>query len=341
MAIELSSADVIVVGAPSVLSVWGFDLVRIIAAQLASAKICTVDRTDEVEVVPENPDRPRVICLVQYPSGSLVHIIRSAQLPVIAFIDEPIDSVRYMREALGCTFIEALRAQTAAAVVYKELRNNPGATLINRSTGGTAGTVAAQVLGRLSLGLDASAVTRLTEKFSLPLELALRRHVAGYLAPDTLTMTSNEDAAVIGQVLRPMILMATAQKAEPICWPNSVFLFGDQPDKRAPPTAEVTGPARIIFYGPYFHLPAGRWQVRMIISFSDDPLGIPFSVEVHGSALIAKAIIKPNGEGTFQVSFSMTHDKPQDALELRIRNDEAAIEGRISLSQVLLIPEAL
>jgi len=339
MAIKLSSNDVIIIGAPGVLSVWGFDLVRTVARQLSDVKLASIDWTDEVEEVPPDPQELRTFYLSQYPSPSLGRLVRSERLPVVAFIDDPVDAVRYMREMLSCNFIEAIRAQTAAATVYTQLRDNRSVALFDRSSAGSAGVIAARLLEQLRLGLDTTAEKRLPEKFSFPLEAALSRHVAGYAPLGRIGSLSAEEAAIVEQVLRPMLSMASSQNIDPICWPSSVFLFGDQPDKHAPPKADLTGPARVIFYGPYFHLPAGRWRVRMVISFSDDPLGMPFSVEVHGSALIAKAIIQPKGEGTFQVTFSMNHERPQDALELRIRNEEGAIEGKVSLSHVQLIPE--
>jgi len=347
VAVELSSNDAIVIGPPSVLSVWGFDLVRVAAAELAHAEIRTVDRTDAVEEVPASPGRPRVFCLSQYPSSSLAHIIRAARLPVIAFLDEPVESVRYLKDALGCSFLEALRAQTAAATVCGALRDNRSVALINRSAGGTTDRVVAQVLDQLGVRVTAATVKRFIEKFvgesgaaALPLENALSRRVLGYVAPGKLVTISSEEAVVIGRMLTPMMLMATRHVVEPICWPSSLFLFGDRPNERAPETAELTGPARIIFYGPYFHLPAGRWLVRMFLGFSQDIFGTPLSIEVHGSTLVAKALVKPQEEGIFQVSFSMVHNRPEDALEVRIRNEEGAIEGRIGLLRIEFLPES-
>jgi hypothetical protein len=346
VAVELSSNDVIVVGTPSVLSVWGFALVRAAAAELAHAEICTVDRADEAEAVPASSGRPRVFCLSQYPSPGLVGIIRSARVPVIAFLDEPTESVRYLKDSLNCSFLEGLRAQTAAATVCSVLRGNRRVVLIHRSAGGTVARVVAQVLDQLGVRTTAAAMKPFVERFvgepgaaAWPLESALSRGVAGYVAPGTASSMSPEEAAVVGQVLAPMMLMAIRGDIEPICWPSSVFLFGDRPNERAPLVAELTGAARIIFYGPYFHLPAGRWQVRIFLGFSHDIFGTPLSIEVHGSALVAKALVKPEGEGIFRVSFSMVHERAQDALELRVRNEEGAIEGRVGLSRVQFFPE--
>ncbi len=348
MALELSSNDVIVVGAPSVMSVWGFDLVRAAATELAHADIRLVDRMDEVEEVPVAPNRARVFCLSQYPSPSLLAIIRAARVPVLAFLDEPIDSVRYLKEAMNCTFIEALRAQTAAATVYAALWDNPSVVLINRSGGWTTRRVVAQLLDQLGIKTTETAKEAFIVRFlgengaaKLPLETALSRHVFGYAKWGKTSTLSSEEITVIGQVLTPMMLAAIRSNIGPICWPSSVFLHGDRPNERAPLVADLTGAARIIYYGPYLHLQAGRWQVRLILGFSHDIFGTPLSIEVHGSELVAKALVKPKGEGIFRVSFSMVHRKPQDPLELRIRNDEGAIEGRIGLSRVHLVLEML
>jgi hypothetical protein len=136
-----------------------------------------------------------------------------------------------------------------------------------------------------------------------------------------------------------MTRMSVGRNVGPISWPSSVFLFGDRPNEPAPLVADVTGPARIVFYGPYFHLPAGRWQAQIVLGFSYDIFGTPFSIEVHGSTLVAKAIVKPDGEGIFRASFSLTHTRPQDPLELRVRNEEGAIEGRIGLARVQFFSE--
>ena len=346
MALELSSKDVIVVGAPSVMSVWGFDLVRA-AAELAHAEIRYVDRLDEVEEVPVSPDRARVFCLSQYPSAGLLDIIRDARVPVIAFLDQPIDAVRFLKKAANCTFIEALRAQTAAATVYAALRDNPAVVLISRSEGALACRVVAQILDQLGLTTTEFAREAFIAKFlgegaaKLPLESALSRRVFGYEKLGKTSALSSEETTVIGQVLTPMMRAAFRSDIGPICWPSSVFLHGDRPNERAPLVAELTGAARIIYYGPYFHLQAGRWQVRPILGFSHDIFGTPLWIEVYGSELIATALIKPKDEGIFQVSFSLVHHKPQDPLQFRIRSDESAIEGRIGLSRVHLIPEAL
>jgi hypothetical protein len=272
--------------------------------------------------------------------------IEAAKQPMVAFLDEPVDSVRFLKETSGCSFLEALRAQTAAAVVCPALLDNPSVLLVNRSEGGATGGIVAKILEHLRIGMPIAAMPSLIDQFigaagaaAWPLERALSRQ-PGYLEPGTASSITSEEAAVIGQVLTPMTRMATWREVKPICWPCSVFLAGDRPNERAPLVAEVIGAARIIFYGPYFHLPAGRWQVRTVFGFSRDIFGTPFSIQVRGSSLVAKAVVKPEGEGIFRGSFLMVHTRPHEPLELQISNTEGAIEGRIGLARVEFMREA-
>jgi hypothetical protein len=343
--LQLSPSDAIVVGPPSVMSNWGFDLVRAVAERVR-IEIHSVDRSDEIVEVPAAPNRPRLFCLAQYPSPSLTAIVRGGRLPTIAYLDEAIDAVRYLKETVGCTFMEALRAQTAAATVCGAFFDNPGVLVVDRRDNRMTGKIAEQILHHLSLGMTPTAKKSLIERFvgeagamAWSLERALSRRVAGYLTPGKTPTISAKEAAVIEQVLVPMMRMSIEHNVGPICWPSPVFLFGDRPNEPAPLVAEVTGAARIIFYGPYFHLPAGSWLAQIVLGFSHDIFGTPFSIEVHGSTLVAKAIVKPEGEGIFRASFSMTHTRPQDPLELRVRNQEGAIEGRIGLARALFFCE--
>src|SRR5215470_3060277 len=286
--LQLSPRDAIVVGPPSVMSNWGFDLVRA-AAERVRTEIHSVDRSDEIGEVPTAPNRPRLFCLAQYPSPSLTAIIRGGRLPTIAYLDEATDAVRYLKETVGCTFMEALRAQTAAATVCGAFFDNPGVLVVDRRNKRTTGKIAEQILDHLGLRMTPTAKKSLDERFvgeagamAWSLERALARRVAGYLAPGKTSTISAQEAAVIEQVLVPMLRMSIADNVGPICWPSPVFLFGDRPNEPAPLVAEVTGAARIIFYGPYFHLPAGKWLAQIVLGFSHDIFGTPFSIEVHG-----------------------------------------------------------
>jgi hypothetical protein len=74
---------------------------------------------------------------------------------------------------------------------------------------------------------------------------------------------------------------------------------------------------------------------RFILGFSADVGKMAFTIEVHNTELMAKVRFDaPTGSGIFQASFVLNCDKPQQPIEIRLRNEEGAIEGRIALAWI-------
>jgi len=60
-------------------------------------------------------------------------VISNSRVPVVAFLDDPIDSVQYLKQSTGSSFIEALRSQTAAATVSPALFKSRNTLIIHPS----------------------------------------------------------------------------------------------------------------------------------------------------------------------------------------------------------------
>jgi hypothetical protein len=89
------------------------------------------------------------------------------------------------------------------------------------------------------------------------LESSLQACVDGYeRLENARAQFTAKESATIGGVLGP---------AENITWPIETFLSGDRPDTPASLVADLTGGARILYYGPYFYLPSGSWKARMTV----------------------------------------------------------------------------
>ncbi|HEY1941197.1 MAG TPA: hypothetical protein VGH40_03655 [Roseiarcus sp.] len=330
------------VAPPGVLGTWAFDLLRE-ACSLVGDQITArlVDRLDEVEGLGEASGRPRMLCLSQFTSASLRTAMAAGAIPIVVFLDDPIDSVRYLKFASGCSTLEALRIQTAAAVSSAFLCGNPTALAIDRATSGRARDTVLRILDHLELDLLPSAFEILLGKFAGPeseqasLEARLARHVAGYAPLEAAsTELAPREAEIVNRALAPIVQMSRSPDPAPIVWPTSVFFSGDQPGSPAALVADVTGGARILYYGPYFHLPRGNWGARLMIGFTEDARGIPFSIEVHAGLLLARATMQSIGKGVFHASFQFAHEAPQNPVEIQVRSDQGAIGGKVALGRV-------
>lgn len=330
-------SDAIALGPPSVLATWVFDLLRSASALSSDPpEVRVIDREHNVE--PEG-DRPRCLYLSHFPSPSLRAQWGRKAAPILLCLDDPVDSVRFVQQASGCGVFEALRAQTVAAASYAELRGHPRVLILHRLAQASAAEIVDTLVDYLGLGLVESQCDALRLKH-LPdgqpeaaLEAALQARVPGYAPLGENGLAANE-ITTIGGVLSPLLQLSFRDVPGPIVWPVEAFFSGDRPNTPASPVAELTGGARILYYGPYFYLPSGAWKVRLTLGFSEDARSLPFSVEVYaGERMLAIATMR--GEhGVYHATFGFAHDDPLQAVEVRIRTDRGAIEGRLALGNV-------
>ena len=238
--------------------------------------------------------------------------------------------------------IDALRVETAAAASFVELRDHPGVLILHRFTDAPATAIIDTILDHLGLeptprqreviysrrigpgGADAS------------LEAALAfsgQHYAPLSEPQTAF--EPRQAAMVADVLSPLIQMIIRDSPGPVVWPIETFFSGDRPNMPASLVTDLTGGARILYYGPYFYLPAGVWKVRMMVGFSAGARSMPFSTEVYsGEQLLAVATMVAENKGVYHATFSFAHEVVDRPIEVRLRTDRGAIEGRVALGRV-------
>jgi hypothetical protein len=102
----------------------------------------------------------------------------------------------------------------------------------------------------------------------------------------------------------------------------------------------MTGPARVLAYGPYYTVPSGRWIVRVTLAFSPSSRGMPLALELHGATTrLGRFEFVAEQPGLFAASFPVVVPSSRDPVELRLCTERGAIEGTIGLDRVELIPE--
>ncbi|MGN8118835.1 hypothetical protein [Labrys sp. 22185] len=139
--------------------------------------------------------------------------------------------------------------------------------------------------------------------------------------------------------LNPYGAIFRMRPAEGFNWPRGLFFGTDrmgQPlDAPFAETIELVGPARILCYGPYFHLPPGEWTLRASLEVNDNYSGnellieimIGLEVQVHRPALLPV-----KGHYGFEVPFTVV--EPRNAVQLRLWTRQGAIEGTLALGMI-------
>lgn len=311
---------VVVLGIPSAFAAWGFEAVRHLAAvQNPALSPRWIDRLDPFAWDPLQ-DGP---VMAQFPSRSLRAHLSAHPVPVILFLTSAAEAVRFQRQHQP-TLLEAVRTIGASIALISDCR--PAGSLVrldesNRASPASIVSVLAEHMG-LMLS-DPQATTLLQTLGPIP-----------EMPPSGL---SESDEGIVTLVLENSVAhLRDATVPIKSIWPHRVFFSGDRPNEEAPLVADATGGSRVLYYGPYFHLAEGRWRAKLTLGFTKEAIGLPLKISAWGPGLLAEARFRPRQEGIFAAPFSFSVTEPEHPVELHVRTEEGAIEGRIALGQVEL-----
>ncbi len=119
-------------------------------------------------------------------------------------------------------------------------------------------------------------------------------------------------------------------------WPPFALLRPDFPDRLTVGPIDLTGPARFIYYGPYFALPIGRWRADLVLEVSECLSDNQIAIDVVAGSVLAilKAKLPPQGVYGCEIEFEIRN--PSDPVEIRLQLLTGAIEGLLMLRSVHL-----
>lgn len=111
-----------------------------------------------------------------------------------------------------------------------------------------------------------------------------------------------------------------------VFWPADCILEPGTPAFAATGSIVVTGPARMLTFGPFLHMPPGRWRARYKFEVDDHPVGnlIEFDV-LNGSNILVsgRTMVSEAGKFGFDCEFELEESR------LPVENRAILAEGSI------------
>ena len=248
---------------------------------------------------------------------AILNAVRDGELRAIVVIDEPLSCLHTLVET-GYSPLEAVRVLTAAAA---PLAAWAGRHVVRLRPDMTVHEAADAILGAMDL----------------PPGVVPPAPNASALAMDSPAARISAMQALVDEVVRPLFAAAAGMPSA-VTWSRACLLWGDHPNEKLPRIIDLTGPARVLAYGPYFHLPTGSWTVCATLAFSPEAVGAPFAIELHGDVLLGRGRFKPPKAGVFTASFAAEIRSATIPNEIRLLNETGAIDGEIGVDHIRLIP---
>lgn len=153
--------------------------------------------------------------------------------------------------------------------------------------------------------------------------------------PGWTALTSPQGLALNRQVLSPLADIIAGGSTE-VVLPLACFYSGNHQGELAAPLMELAGPRRAVYFGPYYHLPTGRWQAAVQLLVLGGSAPCELLVDVFAETDLAKLEFELREPGLFQVSLAFEVVHAQKPIELRVWVNRGAIEGYVGLRHVTL-----
>jgi hypothetical protein len=329
------SRDCLVLGAPGPINALIFDAISVLLKQASGASLVRIGHGDDIG---ERGDA-RCIYITECPSNAAIAAISDGRLTAVVLIDDAAQAVQFVMQTSKSSFIEAIRAQTASVTAHLAAGHAEGTISLSCPNALPVRDMLQQLATSLRIPLDRDALPSMCQELagsaapdaSLDDILQMRASTDGTMTNAISTATQELVKRTVADVIEPLQRMARGQFGQPIVWPTHAFYLGDTPGHHPQSPAPVTGPSRVLYYGPYFHLPPGDYDVEIAVTFGGSIEDISFTIELLGGGSLGRARIEPRASGTYRGRFLVSHWNAAEPIEIHLRNEQGSITGEITL----------
>ena len=195
----------------------------------------------------------------------------------------------------------------------------------------------------MALGLSRKDIGSIAKAFHgwdvTTLARSIEKHVFhGGTFADLDELISPSDGATIIRSTKGLVDNVLGQKPEEIVWNREFFYDGTTRTSPPPVTVDMTGPARCLFYGPYLHLPAGRWEARIFLGFSPQTTDTSLKVDLYTDDVQANFYSRVKRGGIYAMPITFEVSDPRQPIQIRIFIERGEIDGQMGLGMVRLKP---
>lgn len=341
-----SPSRLVVVAPPSPLGVWTVLVARQLLSAIAGSAVDTVelDSDEATHRFLANPPSGAVLVVAHYPRAELIGHIQREALPVVLALDDADQCAAFHLENAGGTLHDALRPLSQSLSLVAALAGLSQKTvIIGADRSRTAEVIMARMASALSADkagqLAVKALTSLVIPPAMTVGQSIEKLVLhGNSLQPRIDGLADYERATIGHVTGGILDLCLGHAASEIVWHYEFFYDGGTFTSPAPMMIEMAGPARCLYYGPFLHLPVGRWDARIFLGFSNEVSETHVKVDVFTDDIVENFVGKVTRGGIYTMPVTFDVVDPRQPIQLRVFIDRGEIEGRMGLAMARLSP---
>jgi hypothetical protein len=293
-------------------------------------------------------NRP-VLLMSDYPNPDLTATLYDLNAPVVVCVDDFTTVALSSVVSRGFTGVDAARFATMGLVNVEPtiVSPAPSALFVRSPEVETLRSLVAELAAFYRLPMKDDSVTRVLKfiGFDGQEEAALGEYINREVA--SLSKTAEDGRAALEKrsplenelidFLAPQYdAVVEGRPLETLEWPVYALVRPEFPDRLTVGPIDLTGPARHIYFGPYFALPAGSWSAEIALEVQDCYSDNQIAVDVFADGIlsIVRAQLPPKGVYGCQIQFEI--EDPSKPVEIRMQLLTGAIEGVIQLHRIAI-----
>lgn len=334
---------IVVAGTPSPTSLWVLHAVRAAAQVLfGDHRFLTSSTLEGFRSDRHSTDSVCTVLYITAPSSRLVKLLVRAGASFVTAIDAPSDVVSFLVSARGMTLPGAFREYMKSTASLEPITSLPLGCHVSSSAHytpfpgflrGVLNSCRLEIGPALIEEVAAAIVDQHPQGASVTVGHLICQHVVGAERPGTASALDDQGKALADTLGQQIGSICIGDPSQSIKCPLILYI-GDEEVvyDSVGPWLSMVGPARCILWGPYVHLPMGRWRAQAAIAVRENFSGNTLQIKVVRALSTyaeVNASLQPSGAFEFDMEFEI--DEPIDPLEITFTLKEGAIEGALRL----------
>jgi hypothetical protein len=280
------------------------------------------------------------------PDGEISDLFLGFDAPRIAFIDEPEDAIAFAIVSRPMEAREAIRFSSRHFCSMQDILLDPHTVCfpsfyLNEDVRDVVTQLLQILAGSVDQDVLEAVMQRAVDEYQFGRYTTVADQVAGDFArfalpSEVLAQQPPEILDLIKQcsdIYRPLLRRMPLVSLR---WPLGLVYTSNEGNGN-PHRINLTGPARVLTWGPYLHLPKGNWKAQIEFEIIENYSGALLKADIYdGNSLliVAETALPVAGKFQFELPFNVCN--PNYPIEVRMCLAKGAIEGKFGLTALTL-----
>ena len=333
-------------GTPSPFTYWAKHALCVIAdVSLSQYQYVETSSLSELRAAVSSRGDRAVVYFSDCPEAGVADVFLKSGAPFIACFENPADVLGYCVAARDMQTLDATRFTCQSLSALHDLFLARRVCRLHRAEVFDVEDYTKRVAGVFRMKVDGGRLDRIIERLAVPatgekgVEASLRSLFPHALDPGEYAAKFEQGAdEVFLTTVRQYAPVGEGLPIRKVRWAPELFFDAHAANGRVAARQDLIGKSRPLAFGPYLHLPRGRWTADVSFSVGENWSGnlLYVDVAVLGDA-VAKCELPLPKAGTYQLGLEFEVFEPRSFLEVRVVMLQGAIEGWFSLHGVDLL----